>query len=108
MVPHVRLCHEDFTSETYAPGDLGGDCWSEGIEVNGVEQAAEILLNHGLVEGAGPNEGRGFDGFYGPDDVLLDVASDERRRTSGHLHGFSASHTRRIADLVHTAWKSDR
>lgn len=102
-MPDVTLWHTDFTPEQIGDGDINAEPYSEVIEVNGAEQAADILLNHGLVEINSP------DSYYDPDgSVLLSSHTGERRQTSGHLHGFAPKHERRVADIVRRRSRGER
>jgi hypothetical protein len=86
MIPGVTLWHRDFLPEDVHDGDIDAESYSEVTEVNGVEEAADILLRHGLVEINDPTS------YYDPDgSSILNYYTGERRESSGHLHGFSTS-----------------
>ncbi|MEX5635774.1 hypothetical protein [Parafrankia sp. FMc2] len=79
-----------------APGEIASDDrWSEAFPVEGCEQAAELLADRGLTEESGG-------GWYQQSDVstAVDYATGERRQTTGHLHGFSPKHERRVGELL--------
>lgn len=103
-MPDVRITHRDFLPEHTENPDLdGADVWSEDFTVNGCDEAAGVLLDHGLTEINGPDD------YYDPDgSVLLSSSTGERSETHGRLHGFSPKHERRVADLIRRRVRGER
>lgn len=95
-MPDVTLHHLDFTLDQVVPGEIASDDrWSEQFLVEGCEQAADVLADHGLTEPSGG-------GWYQQPDgsAVLDYSTGEHRQTTGHLHGFSPKHEARVGDLL--------
>lgn len=95
----ITITTVEFSEDDIYEGSLPMECYEgarqEVVEVDGVDEAVEVLRRHGLVFEEGCAWAVDPDGSR-----IVDYVTGERHEVSGHLEGFTVEQENELRALV--------